>query len=110
MKVTEYSKMAKTKKSGKKEKKRISSRDIIAGLIVIVALLLVLALVVWLIMPMAGQRAVPRKSRGLQQSWLEWPVNAVQIELIVGIKEANLLNDPQEVSSQNGRRKNNGPS
>jgi hypothetical protein len=102
MKVTEYSKMAKTKKSGKKEKKRISSRDIIAGLIVIITLLVVLALVVWLIMPMARQRAVPRKSRGFQQSWLEWPVNALQIEFTAGINKPNLLNDPQEISSQNG--------
>jgi hypothetical protein len=97
MKVTEYSKMAKTKKSGKKE-----TRDIIAGLIVILALLVVLALVVWLIMPMAGQRAVPRKSRGFPQSWLEWPVNALQIEFTAGINKPNLLNDPQEMSSQNG--------
>jgi hypothetical protein len=74
-------KMAKTKKSGKKGKKRISSREIIAGLIVIVALLVALALVVWLIMPMAGQRAVPRKFRGFQQSWLECPVNREQIAL-----------------------------
>ena len=102
MKVTEYSKMAKTKKSGKKGKKRISSREIIAGLIVIIALLVALALVVWLIMPMAGQRGVPRKFRGFQQSWLECPVNRVQIELTAGINKSNLLNDPQEVSSQNG--------
>ena len=68
------------------------------------------SLVVWLIMPMAGQRAVPRKSRSLKQSWLEWPVNAVQIEFTAEIGKPNLLNDPQEVSSQNGRRNNNGPS
>jgi hypothetical protein len=100
--VAEYSKMAKTKKSGKKEKKRMGRRDVIGGLIVVVALLLALALVVWLIMPMAAQRGVPRKFRGFQQSWLECPVNRVQIELIAGINKPNLLNDPQEVSSQNG--------
>ena len=70
--------MAKTKKSGKKEKKRIGSREIITGLIVIIALLVALALVVWLIMPMAGQRSVPRKFRGFQRSWLEFPLNGVQ--------------------------------
>ncbi len=76
--------MAKAKKSGKKEKKRISSRDIIVGLIAIIGLLVVSARLVRLIMPMAGQRAVPRKFRGFQQSRLEWPANRVQIGLNQG--------------------------
>ena len=84
MKVTAHSKMAKTKKSGKKEKKRIGSREIITGLIVIIAVLAALALVVWLIMPMAGKRAVPRKFRGLQQSRLECPLYRVQMAVNTG--------------------------
>jgi hypothetical protein len=46
MNVAEYSKMAKTNKSGKKEKKLMGRQDLIRGLIVIAALLLALALVV----------------------------------------------------------------
>jgi len=84
MKVTEYSKMAKTRKSSKKEKKRTSSKNIIAGLVVIIALLVVLALLVWLIMPMAGKRSVPRKFRGLQQSRLEYPLNRLQMAVKTG--------------------------
>jgi hypothetical protein len=64
-------KMAKTRKSSKKETKRIGFRDVIMGCIAIIVVLLVLGLIVWLIIPLAGQKGVPRKNRWLQQSRLE---------------------------------------
>ncbi len=63
--------MAKAKKTDKKVKKRVSSRDLITGFIVLIALVLALVVIIWLIMPLAGQRGVPRKLRFLQQSQVE---------------------------------------
>ena len=65
--------MAKTRKASKKEKKRIGFRDVIMGCMAIVVVLLVLGFLVWLILPLAGQKGVPRKLRWLQQSRLEHP-------------------------------------
>jgi hypothetical protein len=65
--------MAKAKKSDTKEKKRSYSREVVIGVIGIIVVLLVLALLVWLMMPGAGKRGVPRKSRLWQQSSLESP-------------------------------------
>ena len=66
--------MAKAKKTGKKEKMRFQSRDAVLGIIGILVAILVLALVVWLMVSGSG-RVVPRKSRGLQPSRLDTPVN-----------------------------------
>jgi hypothetical protein len=65
--------MAKAKRSDTKEKKRSYSREVVIGVIGIIVVLLVIALFVWLMMPGAGKRGVPRKSRLLQQSSLESP-------------------------------------
>ncbi len=67
--------MAKAKKSGKKEEKRpLRTRDAILGVVAIIIVVLVIALIIWLMMPVAGQRVFPRKSRWLPQSRLDSPV------------------------------------
>jgi hypothetical protein len=65
--------MAKAKKSGKKQKKRLTAREAVTGLMVLVVVILIIVLLVWLTMPAPEQRGIPRKSRWWQQSWVEWP-------------------------------------
>ena len=64
---------AKAKRPDTKEKKRSYSREVVIGVIGIIVVLLVIVLLVWLMMPGAGKRGVPSKSRLLQQSSLETP-------------------------------------
>lgn len=65
----------KAKRSKKKEKKRIDFekkrtdyRSMIRACLWILIALVVLGLLIWLMLPAAGRRGVPRKSRGLPQT------------------------------------------
>ena len=69
--------MAKARKSRKKEKRTFQARDALIGLVAIIVVALVIALIIWLMMPVTGQRPVPRKSRGLPQSWLNTRVKHI---------------------------------
>jgi hypothetical protein len=56
------------------------------GIVGIVLVLLLLVLLAWLMMPAAGKRGVPRKSRWWPQSRLEAPLTCV---CSAGISEAS---------------------
>jgi len=64
---------------GKQKKKQTSYRDLIIGFGWILLVLLGIGIVVWLMMPAAGHRVVPRKYRFWQTSWVESPGSGIRI-------------------------------
>jgi hypothetical protein len=59
---------AKEKRSKTKEKKRTDFRGVITGYLWIIIVLVVLGLLIWLMLPAAERRGVPRKLRGAPQT------------------------------------------